>query len=100
MLKHIVFIKLQNKYSKSEKDFIIGTLSSLLNDLPKYISEIEHLETGINFSPRASAFDLSLYVELQDEASLEQYRVHPKHKKVLEYMSSLKLETAVVDYIK
>jgi hypothetical protein len=100
MLQHIVFIRLDKDYSQNEKITILEKLQLMLNDLPKHIEEIKHLETGLNISSRGSAFDLSLSVELSNEADLESYRIHPKHKDVLNYMSSLKLETAVVDYIK
>ena len=99
MLKHIVFIKLKDSYSSEEKENIIKEITLKLNALPKYISEIVHLETGINFSTRPSAFDLSLYVEFKNKEELQNYQVHPKHKEVLVYLGGLELETAVVDYI-
>ncbi len=100
MLQHIVFIRLDKSYSQNEKTSVLEKLQLILNELPKHIKEIKHLETGLNISTRGSAFDLSLSVELNNEADLESYRVHPKHKEVLNYMSTLQLETAVVDYIK
>jgi len=100
MLKHIVFIKLKNTFSKIEKTELIGKIDSMLNDLPNSIDVIQHLETGINISTRPSAFDLSLCVDLNDFEDLEEYRIHPKHKLVLEFLAQLNIETAVVDYIK
>jgi hypothetical protein len=99
MLKHIVFIRLDSSYNASEKITMLNKLKDMLDVLPESISHIKKMETGINFSTRNSAFDLSLSVELNDEEALNSYRVHPEHKKVLEYMRSLSLETAVVDYI-
>jgi len=98
MLKHIVFIKLKDSYSAEEKQGIIKEIASKLSSLPKYITEIVKLETGINFSMRPSAFDLSLYVEFKNKEELQSYQVHPKHKEVLTYLGSLEIETAVVDY--
>ncbi len=98
MLKHIVFIRLSESYSSSEKTAILKKIKEMLDMLPNSISHINKMETGINISDRAAAFDLSLSVELNDKDALNSYRVHPEHKKVLDYMGSLSLKTAVVDY--
>jgi hypothetical protein len=98
MLKHIVFIKLKGNYPAEEKERILHRLKDMLNTLPTAIDAISQMETGLNFSTRAAAFDLALTVTLNDEDALNEYRVHPEHKKVLDYMGSLELETAVVDY--
>ena len=98
MLKHIVFIKLTGDYSEGGKTEILKKLKQMLDALPAAIDVIEDMETGLNFSTRASAFDLALTVSLKDEEALNNYRVHPEHKKVLDYMGSLELKTAVVDY--
>ena len=100
MLKHIVFIKLSETYIKAEKHNIITEIILQLNDLPNHIDEMLDLETGLNISSRPSAFDLSLSVSFNNEKELNIYQVHPKHKEVLKYLSSLELSTAVVDYIK
>jgi len=100
MLKHIVFIKLSSNYSETEKRAILKEISLQLNELPKHIDKILKLETGLNISKRPTAFDLLLSVEFDNEKDLNIYQVHPKHKEVLNYLSSLKLSTAVVDYIK
>jgi len=98
MLKHIVFIRLSSSYSDAEKTAKLKKLKEMLDKLPNAIPEINKMETGLNISTRASAFDLSLSVELNDEDALNVYRVHPEHKKVLAFMGELSLETAVVDY--
>jgi hypothetical protein len=98
MLKHIVFIKLKGNYAAEEKERILRKIKEMLDALPATIDVIDQMETGMNFSTRASAFDLALTVQLKDEEALNEYRVHPEHKKVLDYMGSLALETAVVDY--
>jgi hypothetical protein len=99
MIKHIVFIRLKDVYSSSEKIDIIKEIELRLNELPQYINEIIKLETGINFNVKASAFDLSLSVDFDTKDDLQKYQVHPKHKEVLSYLGSLDIEVAVVDYI-
>jgi hypothetical protein len=99
MIKHIVFIRLKDIYSSSERIDIIKEIELRLNELPQYINEIIKLETGINFNVKASAFDLSLSVDFDTKDDLQKYQVHPKHKEVLSYLGSLDIEVAVVDYI-
>ncbi|MCK5856294.1 MAG: Dabb family protein [Bacteroidales bacterium] len=98
MLKHIVFIRLNKSYSEFEKTEIVKEITLRLNKLPDSIDEIVSLETGTNFSTRPTAFDLSLSVSFENNDDLQRYQIHPKHKEVLSYLGSLKLETAVVDY--
>ena len=98
MLKHIVFIRLKGKDAGANKREILQKLKSMLDALPAAIADIDKMETGLNFSTRPSAFDLALTVDLKDEDALNRYRVHPEHKKVLDYMAGLDMETAVVDY--
>ena len=100
MLKHIVFIKLNESYSEQGKEHVLEKIEQILNELPKYIDEIITLETGINFSSRPTAFDLSLSVNFKDKTDLNTYQVHPKHQEALAYLGSLDLKTAVVDYFK
>lgn len=96
-LKHIVFIKvLEDDTTIKDKNLI--ELKRKLDALPQFIKDIQHLEVGINFSTRHTAYDLSLLVNLADEDALNRYRVHLEHIKVLDFMKSLKLQTAVVDY--
>ena len=98
MIKHIVFIRI-NDSSEDFKKIAIDKLAAMLTLLPASITEISQLEVGRNFSSRPTAFDLSLSVEFENEDNLKKYQIHPNHVKVLEYMRSLDLETAVVDYI-
>ena len=100
MLKHIVFIKLNESYSKQAKEQVLKKIEQILNELPKYIDEIITLETGINFNSRPTAFDLSLSIDFKDKTDLSTYQVHPKHQEVLAHLGTLDLKTAVVDYFK
>ena len=98
MLQHIVFFRLTNT-SETEKEEIISTLQTKLLALKDKVDVIKHLECGKNISNRVVAYDIALFVSIADENALEQYRIHPAHQKVLEYIKELKPETAVVDYL-
>jgi len=84
-------------YSLTEKERIIDQLDQLLHGLKGKIDVINSLETGRNFNERATAYDLVLIVEFNNKNDIDIYRTHPNHMEVLNYMKTLRLETAVVD---
>jgi hypothetical protein len=84
--------------SPSEKEKHQKKLVSQLEALPHFISVIEKLEVGNNISDRSAAMDLVLYTEFKDEAALNEYRVHPEHLKVLDFIKEVVAEARVVDY--
>lgn len=98
LLKHLVFIKCVDDISDLEKAIFLSELKQKLENLVEYIPEIISLEVGVNISKRNTAFDLSLYAKFATEIDLATYAIHPEHKKVLDFMKTIKLETAVVDY--
>lgn len=97
MLKHIVFIRVTDSQSKTRLE-TIKVLRDKLLELSPEIETVLHLEVGENISARTVAYDLALVVHFADEVALETYRFHPSHVKVLDYMKTLDIETAVVDY--
>ncbi len=98
-LKHIVFIKLMDNSNSQESRLFLSTLSSMLNKLPDSIKSIRQFEVGMNISSRASSYDMALQLVVDNENDLDEYRNHPEHVKVLAFMKTVALQTAVVDYI-
>lgn len=99
MLIHIVMLRLKEELSPNEKERAATELMHMLQALSQSIPELLSMETGRNISTRPSAFDLVLTATFENEAALDIYRVHPEHQKVLQRISQLVSETAVVDYI-
>jgi len=95
-IKHIVFIEVVNIDIDIKKENV-ALLKSKLLGLSKFIDKIIELEVGDNFSTRSS-FDIALSVVFVNEEDLNEYRRHPKHVEVLEFMKTLVLKTTVVDY--
>ena len=85
-------------YKEDRKREIAAILKSKLDGLQEKIDEITSLKTGLNINTRPTAFDLILIVEFKNEDALNLYRSHPEHVKVLDFMKTLNLETAVVDF--
>ena len=95
-IKHIVFINIIDS-DKERKSKNKALLKTKLEKLPDTINEILDLEVGVNISTRSN-FDMSLTVILKNENDLNTYRTHPMHVEVLDFMKTLELKTAVVDY--
>ena len=98
MIKHIVFVKIKGASSEDEKMNDLKKLKEALDNLPSQIPEIKSYQTGINNSDSASASDFALIGEFESEETLETYKNHPEHQKVLDLISSIKGRTAVVDF--
>lgn len=54
---------------------------------------------GINISTRASAHDIVLIADFKDVEGLDNYREHPEHIEILDYLKAVMEKAAVVDYI-
>ena len=62
------------------------------------VPELLFMEVGLNINKKPAAYDLVLTSHFESEEALDVYRVHPEHKKVLEYLYEVMETTAVVDY--
>jgi len=82
----------------ASKDKASVELKKMLNDLLADIPELKRMEVGLNVNTKASAFDLVLTSDFDDENGLNAYREHPEHQKVLDYLQSVMEKAAVVDY--
>ncbi len=97
MLRHIVMFRMKD-YTHDAKKERVAELKSKLESLDKKIPEVKHLEVGKNVNTKPTAFDLALVTDFENEASLDVYRKHPEHVKVLEFIKASVKELAVVDY--
>ncbi len=95
MLRHIVMMKFSDREKAGE---LSKQVKKMLEDLVPVVDELKRMEVGLNISTRASAFDLVLTADFDDEQGLDAYRVHPDHVKILDFMKDAVEKTAVVDY--
>lgn len=91
-------LRLKNYESKTQKLENALKLKKALEDMKFHIKELKHLEVGLNFNEKPSAYDLVLSTSFDSEDDLEIYRMHPEHKKVLVFLRTVSDETAIVDY--
>lgn len=97
MIRHIVMFKLLN--IKKNKELNINKLKDKLDNLKNKIPQIVDLETGVNISKSSNAYDLVLVTKFKDQKDLEDYRIHPEHLVVLDYLKEVNEIMTVVDYI-
>ncbi len=97
-IKHIVMIKVIDNHNEFSKSFIIRKIKQDLELLPSKIKEILFFEVGLNVSSSKSAFDIVLNSEFDSLETLNNYRIHLEHKKVLDYISKVSEKISVVDY--
>lgn len=98
MIKHIVMFRLKESALGKSKDENLQKLKVLLESLQKKIPVVKCLEVGINIGASASASDIALYSEFDDLQALEDYRIHPEHVKVVEFIDKVCSERRVADY--
>ncbi len=98
MIKHIVIWRLKERAEGSTKPENAAKAKKLLEGLNGKIPGLLHLEVGIDFAHTESSADLALYSEFDGKQSLEQYRIHPEHLRVAEFISLIRSERQTVDY--
>lgn len=76
----------------------IDFVKSELEKLPDSIDSITSLEVGLNFSPSDVAYDMVLISVHPSKSALNDYRQHPKHLEIAEYIGKVTEKRVVVDY--
>jgi hypothetical protein len=99
MIRHVVLWKLDNSYSTEEKNEIKKQLNDKLSHLVGNIEQLCFLEVSFNSEDAVqSNFDIMLDSAFETIKDLQIYQEHPEHIKVGEYIKSLKLQRAAIDY--
>ena len=95
MVKHIVLWNIQEGLEKEE---VLNKLKATLEPLTKEIPFLLKAEVGFNYNSTEAARQVSLYTEFATREDLDNYIVHPAHKKAGEYVRSVVCDRVVVDY--
>ena len=98
MIKHIVMFRIKESALGRSKNENLQELKILLESLQEKIPVVKCLEVGINMGKSASTSDIALYSEFDDMQALENYRLHPEHVKVVEFIEKICSERRVADY--
>ncbi len=94
MVKHIVTFKVKDENKQNN----LLKAKELIESLKDKISEIIHIEVGIDFGLDANPSDFIIYSEFKTKADLEIYTKHLEHIKVVKFIKTIASERRVVDY--
>ena len=94
MVKHIVTFKVKDENKQQN----LAKAKEVIEALKDKISEIIHIEVGIDFGLDANPSNFVIYSEFKTKADLEIYAKHPEHIKVVEFIKTIATERRVVDY--
>lgn len=99
MIKHIVFFGIADGVDGKTKSESAEEIKKELENLINLIPVLRKIEVGLNAddAPQDN-YDLSLYSEFDTMDDLNQYQVHPEHKRVAAMIGKVKTSRACVDY--
>lgn len=98
MIKHIVMWKLKPEAGGKTALENAEEIKRRLSALPAIIPEIRAFEIGININPSENACDAVLISEFDTLETLKIYREHPEHKKVSQFVKTVRDGRSVVDF--
>lgn len=97
MIRHIVLFKLAAEDETQRRDDAHG-IAARLEALETQIAGIQSIRVDRDLGLVEGHWDVALISEHDDNAALEAYQVHPAHKEVFGFISSVVSDRAVVDY--
>lgn len=97
MVKHVVLFKLKDEVSAAEKLAAMNRFKEAIEALPAKISEIRHIEVGLNINP-GETWSIALYSEFDSLEDVKKYAVHPDHVAAGKLLAEVKADRACVDY--
>jgi hypothetical protein len=100
MVKHIVLWKLDAGYSAEDKKTICNDFHKKLYNLKNEITVLAHIEVFMNNEKTSvTNYDIMLDTAFNSLDDLNTYLSHPAHLKVVEYVKTLKLQRAAIDFM-
>ncbi|HBV98076.1 MAG: stress responsive protein [Peptococcaceae bacterium BICA1-7] len=91
MLTHIVLFKLSDRSNVQKAK---ETLLSMNGKIP----QLRHLEVGVDILQSERSYDLALITKFDSMDDMKAYQVHPVHKAVSDYMTSIREYAITVDF--
>ncbi|HEY5465740.1 MAG TPA: Dabb family protein [Clostridia bacterium] len=99
MLTHIVMWKFLDEVDGHTKRENMAIVRQKLEDLRPQVPQILHMELHEDIGADRNPFDMVLITRFDDAQSLQAYQAHPAHKAVSAFVSTVRSDRAVVDYI-
>lgn len=97
MIKHIVFIKIKG-VSEDDKKASLTKLKETLDNMAPNIPDVKNYQSGFNISDSERASDFVIIGDFETKEILDNYYNTPEYKEVLNFISSIKGRTTVIDF--
>ncbi len=98
MIKHIVMWKLKDEAEGNDKATNAKLMKEKLDAIANLVPGMLKLEVGFDLKLDATAYDVILYCEFENEAALAAYQEHPQHKAVFPFIGAVRESRVAVDY--
>jgi hypothetical protein len=99
MIKHIVMWKIKEFAEGNDKETNIAIAKEKLTVVVNKLPQVKFFEFGRCIRSGEMCFDVALVMEFETEEDLQSYLQDPDHKAVSAFVSKIREERAVVDYI-
>ncbi|MBO5197289.1 MAG: Dabb family protein [Lachnospiraceae bacterium] len=96
MIKHLVLWKLKPEIKNAEFPEKLALLQGMFDRMIGIVEGLRHVELYEINQP--SEYDLCLYTEFDDQASLDAYKPHPLHQNVKSVSKDWVYNKLVIDY--
>lgn len=99
MVKHIVMWKHQDQFTEEEKKDHAKTIKERLEALKDIIPGVVSIQVITNpLSSSSGHADLLLDSSFESVEALNNYQIHPEHKKVSSYVQTVVKDRICIDY--
>lgn len=97
MIRHIVVFKLgASQPDQRTKDAV--EMASRLEGLLHIVPGILSIKVSEDFGVIPSHWEVILVADYQTQESLDSYQSHPKHREVVDWINSVVVDRAVIDF--
>jgi hypothetical protein len=93
VLTHLVLFKLKDR-STENAERVRDRLAAMRGQIP----ELKEIEVGVDVLRSGRSYDVALVTRFDSLDAMQSYQVHPVHKDVIAFMSTVVETSVVVDY--
>lgn len=95
MIRHIVFWNLLEYAEGADWITNANILKTMLESLVGQIDGLQRAEVNLNYNPKG--FDLCLLSEFDSKKALDNYKTHPRHMEIREFVHKIITNRVVTD---
>ncbi len=98
MIKHIVMWKFKSFAEGATREENLVKVKAMLEALPDKIDFIREMKVEVNINPKEGMYDAVLISAFDSLKDVNNYRVHPEHKKISSFVALVREGRASVDF--